>query len=165
VDIALILSCGLVAAVLITASLPAELTWLQRLIIFLVAFDVASGMLSNFTRSTASWYSSQPGWMHYAFLMAHVVHPLLLLWAAGGQALPWLAGLYLFTLVSGIMTLAARGLPYRNLLALFLVVDGTVLFLQVFPPPVAYLFWFPPLFLFKLIAGFANKTKNVGLVR
>jgi hypothetical protein len=142
---------GFAALQMLPAGDPSGLA--GRVLVFLLGLDLGGGVIANGTRSTNDWYATRPLRLSYAFLLAHMVQPVLMALAA---SLPWstAAFLYLYQLVAGSTVLGARGRDeQRPIAAVFLVVGLLVYFAVFLPPP--GLIWFGVLYLLKLVMMFS----------
>jgi hypothetical protein len=141
------------ASVLLLGALadPSAALW-RRALVALVALDVVGGAVATFTTSTASYYSGRPG-LRRVFIGLHVLHPgvLAALYPASA-ALIALTGLY--TVAAAFAVDALPGAEDRRLAAAVLVAVGVTLF-SVMGVPSPLLSWFAPVFLVKLVGGFA----------
>jgi hypothetical protein len=132
------------------------------LILGLLGYDMAGGVIANRLPSTDAFYSDKPFWIKALFLVGHVAQPLLLHIAFPPATLPTLLFLWgaVFLLGMGIL-LAERLLPpgYTPAIGLAAALAVSLVFRPFFQD-MPY-FWFPWLYTFKLLGSFApSHTRN-----
>jgi hypothetical protein len=126
----------------------------RRLVVAALALDLAGGAVACFTASTAAYYARKPA-LRRIFIGIHVVHPAILAVLFRAQAVPLvLAGVYAVGSAFAVDSLG--GPEARRVAAPALVGFGIALF-GVIAVPVPLLAWFAPLFLVKLVLGFAAR--------
>ena len=137
-----------------------ELPWWKAALAGLVFMDIGGGVVANFSASTRRYYREHDK-LRLPFLAAHVLHPLALA-ALFPTGLPYFLFAMLFTLASALAVNALRDAELQRTLAALLVVAGSVLSFA-FPQSLPVLYLFAPLFLTKLVLGFATaKGKRWG---
>ena len=77
-----------------------DLPWISLVIIFILSFDLAAGIIANFTYGTNKYYSSRPK-LRRIFIFAHV-QPLVFSWLTGFY---WMESLlvWLYTVIMAYM--------------------------------------------------------------
>jgi hypothetical protein len=127
-------------------------SWWRVALAAVIAADLFGGIVSNFTAGTDDYYRSRPR-LRIVFISAHVSQPLLLWLAADGTWVPWLAvGAY--TLACAFLVNAVGNRHVQEPLAAALVAVG-ILAVTALPSIRPSLLWFTPVFLVKLVLGFA----------
>ncbi len=122
-----------------------------------VFLDVGGGVAANLTSSTNQYYQKKAA-LRPIFLALHVVHPLVLM-----LVLPQNAGFLLFVMVYtlasafGVNLIKEREL--QQTVAGVLVAVGVILAV-LFPVTFSFLYALAPLFMVKLILGFAVKRPD-----
>lgn len=153
-DVLVTWTVALAAAAIIVAraaARPAAVAWWEIAIVALVGADLAGGVVANFTASTDRYYASRPR-LRIGFLALHVVHPVVLFFVIGGPVEVW-AAIPAYTLAAAFAVNAIRGPAQAPVAAAFVVVGVLITFSWfVIAPPAL---WFAPLFLVKLVLGFA----------
>ena len=130
---------------------PGAALW-RRAVVALVALDVIGGAVATFTVSTASYYSGKPA-LRRVFIGLHVLHPALLAALYPSSAtLIALTGLYAVAAAYAVDALESP--DTRRLVAAVVVALGVTLF-SIMGVPSPLLVWFAPVFLVKLVGGFA----------
>lgn len=128
----------------------------KRLLLGLLALDVAGGVVSNFTQGTSDYYAERRS-RRTVFLALHVLQPVLLMWVfpADGLAIAALSG---YAIVAAI---AVNGLQngdkQRNFAALLAVLGIGAAFAFSFSHPMLLLLVL--LFIIKLIVAFAVRWR------
>ena len=161
-DLMLIHGAGLSAALLwsglaLRAKLP--YAWWQMMLVSFLLWDLVGGALSNLTDSTSDWYRQRSFAGNVAFLVLHLVHPLVATLALGLGNWAWVAFLWLFSLLAGTLILRLVGHPSQRTSAGFFVVFGWLVSMFFFKAP-SELVWFTPVFLFKLVYCFSVDHRN-----
>jgi hypothetical protein len=144
---------GVVAWQLAGSGLP---VW-KIIVATLLFLDIGGGVVANLSRSTNRYYQDHAG-LRLPFLALHVFHPALLalLFPA---ALPYFAFAGAFTLAGAFAVNAVKDSELQqNLAALFVAVGIACSFL--FPVNSIVLYAFAPLFMVKLILGFAVRREQ-----
>lgn len=126
----------------------------RAFVLALLAADLGGGVIATLTRSTNTWYRTQPRSVSYLFLVAHAEQPLIAARAAAPKAHRWWIARYLYALGSGSLVLSLARSRVQRPVAVLLAVAGIVADRRSAPPHPA-LRWFTPLYFVKLIACFA----------
>ncbi len=142
------LCAGLAAWQLLQANIP---LWRAALgaLIFL---DIGGGVVANLSNATNQYYQ-QHSKMRLPFLALHIIHPAVMA-ALFPSALPYFICVMIFTLAAAFGVNAVRDSELQQNLAALLVSAGCGLAF-LFQVPVNVLYLFAPLFMVKLILGFA----------
>jgi hypothetical protein len=140
----------------------------QKIVAFLLVFDVVGGAITFNTPQAKIWYH-RPGRRFRDFFLfnaAHI-HPFILAWFFYPH-MNWAYG----TSVYGVMivsTIVVLLLPvkYKGIAAAVVVVAGCRIF-EVFEAPPTGFFWFEPVYYMKLLLGhcvppFGASAKEVGI--
>lgn len=131
----------------------------QYLVCIFFAFDIAGGVITNATATAKRWYhrEGQEFPQHFAFVLVHLVHLLLVSWAF--LALDWnwvlIAGGYLLVAAAVILLVP---LYLQRPIALTSYIGALLLALYVLQQPVG-LEWFLPLFYLKLLVSHLPKEE------
>lgn len=155
---ALLYATGTIAAIfllVVNTTGGQTLTVLQGVVLFVLALDMNSGIVANFTRSTNGWYWRRGVGLRVVFVLVHVIHPLLavLVLAPGQWGFFWATWLYML-LATGVLLLAPVSGIRKPLAAAFFAI-GVVVAPYLLAPPMV-LAWFVPVYFAKLILGFAT---------
>jgi hypothetical protein len=154
VDLLLVHGSGLTFGAALLLAFGPNLSVLQSVCLFVLAWDMAGGMVANLTRSTNQWYDNQPAWVRVVFVVAHIYQPLLAMWAFP-LANPFLfIGLYFFMLLNALPILRIEVADIQKPVAMGMLALGLLLF-SLLPVGEPALAWFAPVYLTKLIYGFA----------
>jgi hypothetical protein len=152
------LSGLIVAAVVVFGLLHADLPLWKVALAGLIFLDIGGGVVANFSASTQRYYQERPK-LRMPFIALHVFHPAVL-------ALLFPEFLWYFV-ITGLFTLAATFTVnamkdselQQNLSVLFFVFGIALSFF--FTPHLRALSLFAPLFMVKLIMGFAVRRQSV----
>lgn len=129
-----------------------------KVVLALILFlDIGGGAAANLTSSTNQYYQKK-GSLRLIFLAMHVVHPLLLM-LIFPQNVWFLIFVMVFTLGSAFGINLLKDREMQQTTAAALVATG-VCFAVLFPISLPFLFAFAPLFMVKLILGFAVKRPD-----
>ncbi|PKO19037.1 MAG: hypothetical protein CVU39_00365 [Chloroflexi bacterium HGW-Chloroflexi-10] len=161
-DLLLVHGAGLVFSGILLAFHASNLTILQCTILFVLAWDMAGGMVANVTRSTNDWYCVQPAWVSIVFVAFHIFQPTVVLIFFPLANPIYFLGLYLFMLAAALLVLQIRKSFIQKPLAMALLLLGILLFNQFLPGETA-LYWFAPVYLIKLIYGFSVNHYSAGI--
>jgi len=143
------LACaGLVAWQLVQSGLPIWKVALAALIFL----DVGGGVAANLSTSTNHYYQVHDR-LRLPFIAMHIIHPAVLA-VLFPLALPYFLYVLLFTLSATMAVNAIKDRELQQNIASFLVVVGCA-FSFFFPQALPVLYLFAPLFMVKLILGFA----------
>jgi len=149
----LVYLAGLIAAgVVVIHLLPVGLPAWKTLLVAILYLDIASGVVANLSTSTNQYYKDKPK-LRTVFALLHVLHPagfILVL----PQAWPYFVFTGLFTLGAIFLMDHFHDTERQHNLAALLVVAGVMLSF-FFALPYVFLYSFAPLFLMKLVLGFA----------
>lgn len=125
--------------------------WKVLLVGFLF-FDVAGGVVSNFTRSTNLYYQRSEN-QRIFFLLLHVLQPVLLALLVGGS---WAYFVFIsvYTVLGGLIVNAIKTSDRQYTAAAFLTTAG-IIALTLFGVSHDILYAFGALFIVKILMGFA----------
>jgi hypothetical protein len=124
----------------------------KAVLLWIIAADMAGGVVSTFTEATQAYYARRP-LLRWLFLSLHVAHPAVLYLLFGGRPAYW-GFLFLYAMAAASVVNGMRSRTRQEIVAVALYAVGVGLLLPVFLM-LPYLAWFGPLFLLKLIVGFA----------
>lgn len=122
-----------------------------------IAADLGGGVVALVTPSTARWYAARGRATHVAFVGLHVLHVVVAA-TVGGASPVWAVAVFAYAAAAVVLvrlTPSATALP----VACALVVVGAVVH-PVLPGLTAFL----PLFLLKLVVGFAVHARRAAAV-
>lgn len=122
----------------------------------LIFLDIGGGVVANFSASTRRYYREHEK-LRIPFLLLHVVHPLALA-ALFPAELPYFLFAMGFTIAAGLVVNALRDAELQRNAAALLVVAGCAISFA-FPLSLQILYLFAPLFLIKLVLGFAVRAE------
>lgn len=143
-----------VGGIALWQTIPLGLPVWKMFLVFVVFLDVGGGVTANLTSSTNQYYQKKAS-LRLIFLIMHVIHPLVLMLVFPQNA--WfLLFVMVFTLGSafGVNLIKSRELQQTS--AAVLVATG-VCFSLLFPVSFTFFYAFAPLFMVKLVLGFAVK--------
>jgi hypothetical protein len=154
-DVTVVYGAGVVAAVLVlvfASSRVPGLTWWKAVLLFLVAFDVAAGAVAIFTPGTGRFYAARPA-LRWAVIVLHVIQPGILFLLFDGRLAYWcfLCG---FTIAAASLVNIMKDRQRQQAAAAALVAIGIVVLLPI-GLSTPFLAWFGPVYMVKLILGFA----------
>lgn len=132
--------------------LPAGFPTWKYVVVGILYLDIASGAVANLSTSTNQYYRGKTR-LRIGFLLLHSLHPALFITVLP-EAWPYYLFAGTFTLVSALVVNALGDAEFQQNLAALLVVTGIVVSLTFHLPQVV-LFSFAPLFMIKLVLGFA----------
>jgi hypothetical protein len=140
-----------IAAPLYASYLVEGWSLIQYVVCFLLAFDIAGGVITNATSNAKRWYhrAGQNFKQHFAFVSVHLFHLFVVSWLYLAFDAGWLliAGGYLF--VAAIVILLVPQYLQRPI-ALVTYVCALLVSMYLLQQPVG-LEWFLPLFYLKLL--------------
>ena len=153
---------GLSCAGLLTAAVylrqPDLAAW-RLVLLWLLTLDLAGGAVANLSSSTDQYYQGRPN-LRTVFLLLHLVHPALLA-LVFPRASAYFAFLALYTLPAALVVERVADRERQQNLAALLVALG-VTAAACFPLPLRPLLALAPLFMLKLVLGFAVRRPEFG---
>jgi hypothetical protein len=161
-DLILVYAVGAAAgvlAILFAHSRVAVMEWWKTVLLFLVTLDVCGGLVACFSAGTAIYYESRPR-LRWVFIFVHVVEPAILYLLFDGRLGYWLF-LYVFTVAAASLVNVVGSRRQRETLAAALVALGTMILLPV-GIATPFLVWFGPVYMLKLVLGFAVRRVPEG---
>jgi hypothetical protein len=129
-----------------------ELPLWKAAILFVLAADVSGGAVACFSGGTDAYYGSRPQ-LRWGFIFIHVIEPGLLYLLFDGRLAYWIF-LYAFTVAAASLVNVLTGRARQLGAAAALVVIG-IMILQPIGMSTPFLAWFGPVYMVKLILGFA----------
>lgn len=150
---------GAVGASLYASRVAVDWTLAQYSVCFLLAFDIAGGIITNATSSAKRWYhrAGQGFKQHFGAVAIHLIHIILVSWLYLGLDMAWflIAGGYLL-IAAAVVLLVPQYLQRPT--ALVLYAGGLLISLYLLRQPEA-LEWFLPLFYLKLLVSHLPKEE------
>lgn len=148
---------GATLALLFRWTVVPQTTPLAYAVLGIVSLDIFAGAIANLSSSTRSYYKARPAALRFLFLAVHVSQPALV--AAFVEPTAWLFMLacYLTALIGGSVVLAIRSDSLREAAAGSVFALGTATCLTLSGSETG-LAWFAPVYLGKLVLGFALGT-------
>ena len=140
--------------------IPLGLPAWKAMLAVVVFLDVGGGVVANLTSSTNQYYQKKAA-LRPIFLATHVVHPLVLM-LIFPQNSWFLWFVMVFTLASAFGVNLIKDRELQQISAAVLVALG-VCFALLFPVSLPFLIVFAPLFMVKLILGFAVKRPDLSV--
>ncbi len=123
----------------------------EKLLICLIAADLAAGIFSNYTYATEAYYEEKPG-LRNLFIGIHAVYPVLMLFILDsltfGNIFPGI-----FTIAAAFYINAIRYKQDQKIVAVFVFIVGSGILLKTNVDD-AILIWFYLMLMFKLILAF-----------
>jgi hypothetical protein len=117
--------------------------------------DIIGGLVAMASPGTRQWWRARgPAWIAGS-LGIHIVHPMALVVVHGGSA-SWAAGLWLLTLLGGVLVWLWPDRRGALPLAMLIVGLGTILFSAGAAGPS----WFASVYLMKLVGCFSYGVRS-----
>ncbi len=134
-------------------------TWWQYLIGFLIAIDMAGGVLTNATSSAKRWYhrEGQGFKQHLGVVLLHLLQIVIMSWVFMGFDWIFIVSAYAYLVIAALILLFTRHYLQRPV-AFFLVVVGFVFGLYVLQPAEG-IEWFAPVLYLKILASHLLKEE------
>lgn len=151
------LTALVVGGIALWQMLPLGLPVWKVILAVIMFLDIGGGVTANLTSSTNQYYQKKAS-LRLIFLAMHVVHPLLLM-LVFPQSVWFLFFVMVFTLGSAFGVNLIKDRELQQTAAGALVAVGVCLAV-LFPVSFAFLYVFAPLFMAKLILGFAVKRPD-----
>jgi hypothetical protein len=101
--LAIVTSSFSFAGIALFLSWNADISILKKVVLAMLALDVAGGVVANFTRGTNNYYADSLR-KRYLFIGLHLLQPLMLIWIFPSDLIAILC-VSLFTLTSSILVL------------------------------------------------------------
>ena len=147
---------GLLALLFAFTRVEALPVW-KAALLFVLAADVSGGVVAGFTAGTDAYYGSRPGLL-WGFIFMHFIEPGLLFLLFDGKVAYWIF-LYAFTVAAASLVTIIPGRARQQGAATALVVIGIVILLPI-GLSTPFLAWFGPVYMLKLILGFAVRRSE-----
>jgi hypothetical protein len=146
---------GLITGLLVICKLGCNtLSVWKTVLLFILYFDIAGGIVSNFSSSTRQYYRKNEK-LRISFILLHLLHPGLFIMLFPEYVYYFTyAGFY--TILSCLILNKINIIENRQTTASFLLVIG-ILISFFFNLPFNILYTFAPLFMIKLIIGFSDR--------
>ncbi|PKN96169.1 MAG: hypothetical protein CVU43_22110 [Chloroflexi bacterium HGW-Chloroflexi-5] len=151
------LTAMVVGGIALWQMVPLELPVWKVILAVIIFLDIGGGVTANLTSSTNQYYQRKVR-LRPIFLAMHVVHPLLLM-LVFPQNVWFLLFVMIYTLGSAFGVNLIKDQEMQQTAAGALVAVGVCL-VVLFPVSFAILYVFAPLFMAKLILGFAVRRPD-----
>jgi len=148
----------LAAGVVVFLILPSELPTWKIVLVGILYLDITGGVVANLSTSTNQHYQGKTK-LRVAFTMLHILHPLLFT-IIFPEAWSYFIFVGVYTLVSVGLVHISSDVEYQQNLASAMVVLGIVIS-GTFDVPQKIFYSVAPLFMIKLILGFAVQRPNL----
>ena len=103
----------------------ADITVIKKIILTILALDIAGGVVANFTTGTNNYYAESLR-KRYLFVLFHLLQPSILIWIFPSELLAIL-GVSLFTLTSSIIVLNVKKQYNQRIVAVTLLLLSLIL--------------------------------------
>ena len=103
----------------------ADITIIKKIILTILALDIAGGVVANFTRGTNNYYAESLQ-KRYLFVLFHLLQPSILIWIFPNELLAVL-GVSIFTLISSIIVLNVKKHYNQRIIAVTLLLFSLIL--------------------------------------
>jgi hypothetical protein len=156
--LAVIISSVSFAGLTLLVKWNADITVIKKIILTILALDIAGGVVANFTTGTNNYYAESLR-KRYLFVLFHLLQPSILIWIFPSDLLAIL-GVSLFTLTSSIIVLSIKkALQSTNIAITLLLLSLILSTLLNYTDPLTKMIM--QLFSLKLILAFSvNWTTN-----
>jgi membrane glycosyltransferase len=156
--LAVIISSVSFAGLTLLVKWNADITVIKKIILTILALDIAGGVVANFTTGTNNYYAESLR-KRYLFVLFHLLQPSILIWIFPSDLLAIL-GVSLFTLTSSIIVLSLKKHYNQRIIAITLLLLSLILStLLNYTDPLTKMIM--QLFSIKLILAFSvNWTTN-----
>lgn len=148
-----------IVALLYASQVGEAWSLVQYVVCFILAFDVAGGIVTNATSTAKRWYhrDGQGFGQHFGMVSLHLTHIVLVSWLYLGLDVPWalIAGGYLLV-AAAIVLLVPQYLQRAT--ALVSYACGLLVSMYLLRQPEG-LEWFLPLFYLKLLVSHLPKEE------
>lgn len=134
-------------------------SWLQYMVCFFLAFDIAGGVITNATSSAKRWYhrAGQGFKQHFAMVLLHLVHLFVVSWLFLSMDFGWFTGAAVFLLVAATTILTVPQYLQRPI-SLICYAGALLMAMYLLRRPTG-LEWFLPLFYLKLLVSHLPKEE------
>jgi hypothetical protein len=103
----------------------ADITIIKKIILIILALDIAGGVVANFTRGTNNYYAESLQ-KRYLFVLFHLLQPSILIWIFPNESLAVL-GVSIFTLINSIIVLNVKKHYNQRIIAVTLLLFSLIL--------------------------------------
>jgi hypothetical protein len=117
--LAVIISSVLFAGLTVLIKWNSDFSILKKIILTILALDIAGGVVANFTRGTNNYYAESLQ-KRYLFVLFHLLQPSILIWVFPKELLAVL-GVSIFTLISSIIVLNIKKHYNQRIIAVTLL--------------------------------------------
>lgn len=148
---------GASLAMLFRWTVVPQTTPLAYVVLGIVSLDIFAGLIANLSSSTRSFYRARPAALRFLFLAVHVSQPALIAVFVEPTAWLFMLACYLTALIGGSVVLAIRSDSLREAAAGSVFGLGAAACLTLSGSE-SGLAWFAPVYLGKLVLGFALGT-------
>jgi hypothetical protein len=123
--LAIIISSVSFAGLTLLVKWNADITVIKKIILTILALDIAGGVVANFTTGTNNYYAESLR-RRYLFVLFHLVQPSILIWIFPSELLAIL-GVSIFTLTSSIIVLSIKKHYNQRIIAISLLLLSLIL--------------------------------------
>jgi len=103
----------------------ADINIIKKIILIILALDIAGGVVANFTRGTNNYYAESLQ-KRYLFVLFHLLQPSILIWIFPNESLAVL-GVSIFTLINSIIVLNVKKHYNQRIIAVTLLLFSLIL--------------------------------------
>jgi hypothetical protein len=123
--LAVIISSVLFAGLILLIKWNSDFSVLKKIILTILALDIAGGVVANFTSGTNNYYAESLQ-KRYLFVFVHLLQPSILIWIFPNELLAVL-GVSIFTLISSIIVLNIKKHYNQRIIAVTLLLFSLIL--------------------------------------
>lgn len=123
--LAVIISSVSFAGLTLLVKWNVDITVIKKIILTILALDIAGGVVANFTTGTNNYYAESLR-KKYLFVLFHLLQPSILIWIFPSELLAIL-GVSLFTLTSSIIVLSIKKHYNQRIIAITLLLLSFIL--------------------------------------
>ena len=151
------LAAIVVTSIFIVLLIPQNLPIWKYILVGLVYFDIAGGVVANLSSSTNQYYQRKKN-LRFIFLFLHILQPFAL-YVVFPKYLNYFVFIFLFTSSSSLIVNLIKNTEFQQNIAGFFIVVGIVISF-IFNIDLIILYSVAPLFMIKLILGFSVKRPS-----
>lgn len=152
-NLILVYTVGIISALIFTIYLlPLNLSLWKYILIVVLITDISCGVVANLSTSTNQYYQKNSR-LRLIFLSLHILQPLLF-FIIFPELLHFFLFVFLYTISASLIVNWIKDKEFQQNIASAFVVIGTILSL-VFKNDILIIYSVAPLFMTKLILGFA----------
>ncbi|HRK27976.1 MAG TPA: hypothetical protein PK239_11910 [Chitinophagales bacterium] len=152
-NLILVYTVGIISALIFTIILlPLKLSIWKYILVAVLVLDISSGVVANLSTPTNQYYQKNSR-LRLIFLSLHILQPLLFI-VIFPELLLFFLFVFLYTISASLIVNWIKDKEYQQNIASAFVVLGTILSF-VFKNDILIVYAIAPLFMTKLILGFA----------